>query len=62
MNLSSERANQKKKQSKVSDTLLEEEEMVNLTFNNYGQDTNMDKVDERKNTIPNIIVTTQGTN
>ena len=62
MNLSSERANQKKKQSKVSDTLLEEEEMVNLTFNNYGQDTNMDKVEERKNTIPNIIVTTQGTN
>ncbi len=34
--------------------------MVNLTFNNYGQDMNMDKVDERKNTIPNIIVTTQG--
>jgi hypothetical protein len=60
MNYTNERANLKKKQSNASDTLLEEEEMINLTLNNYGQDLTMDKVDEKKSAIPNIVITTQG--
>jgi len=60
MNYTNERANLKKKQSNASDTLLEEEEMINLTLNNYGQDLTMDKVDEKKIAIPNIVITTQG--